>query len=509
MKVKPQKIFLPQTIFIGLLIILITNSCRKIDSISVSDYATTSRFFQANGNIKPIVNRIIEKIKRDNERHPFVPSMAQNSGFAVWDKAIIQTKPNTPAKGFQNRDMSGDDTIVLIPMVLENTDFVSSLLKVKISDDIFIKLFEGKDYQQYFDPNKPMTADEYVKVFMKLDYAVFNYTKFKILDFNLFKDKIPDSVESQISRAAYWVPADGPLGDYCGSWLYGGPEATQYNWYSDDMTCDFGDLSDGGGDSGSSGGSGGNNGNGNNGGYNNGSGSSGGSQNGNGNNGYTPVRNKDTFPNNRCLVVDSLMKTNDFPMYYKALRDSVKINHEIGILFENPFSPSPNFAVINGDTGTLSLDMNPGVPINGSVHSHYNDSNRLSVFSSDDFFKLYDWYKNGKVKDTTTFTFGMVSDSTAYILMITDFSKFDDFGNAYLSDSTTFNLFENIFYNGYGIDAKKTVSQNEKAFLSALKLLKSGLSVFRGDSNLNHFTKIGLDANNNVSSVPCANDAAQ
>lgn len=81
----------------------------------------------------------------------------------------------------------------------------------------------------------------------------------------------------------------------------------------------------------------------------------------------TPVRNQDTFPNNRCLVVDSLMKTNDFPLYYKALGDSVTTNHEKGILFENPFSPSPNYAIINGDTGTLSLDMNPGAPINGAV----------------------------------------------------------------------------------------------------------------------------------------------
>lgn len=93
--------------------------------------------------------------------------------------------------------------------------------------------------------------------------------------------------------------------------------------------------------------------------------------------------------------------------------------------------------------------------------------------------------------------------------MITDFSEFDDFGSTYLSDSTSFALFKAIFYISYDIDEKKAVSQNEKAFLSALKILKAGLSVFRGNSNLNHFTKIGLDANNNLSSVTCANDAAQ
>ena len=76
-----------------------------------------------------------------------------------------------------------------------------------------------------------MTSDEYVNVFMKLDYIVFNYTKFKILDIDLFKDKIPDSLECQTNREAIWIPADGPLGCYCRSWLYNGPEGTQHYWY--------------------------------------------------------------------------------------------------------------------------------------------------------------------------------------------------------------------------------------------------------------------------------------
>lgn len=52
--------------------------------------------------------------------------------------------------------------------------------------------------------------------------------------------------------------------------------------------------------------------------------------------------------------------------------------------------------------------------------------------------------------------------------MITDPVNFNDFGLTYLSDSTSLDLFKFIFYTAYHIDEKKSVSQNEKAMLSAL-----------------------------------------
>lgn len=59
--------------------------------------------------------------------------------------------------------------------------------------------------------------------------------------------------------------------------------------------------------------------------------------------------------------------------------------------FTDPFD-STHYPEINGDTGTLSVDINPAMPINVAVHSHNNDPRRLPVFSAEDFFKLYQWY---------------------------------------------------------------------------------------------------------------------
>lgn len=147
--------------------------------------------------------------------------------------------------------------------------------------------------------------------------------------------------------------------------------------------------------------------------------------------------------------------------------------------------------------------MNPAVPVDGTVHSHYNDPLRLTVFSSDDFFKLYDWFKNGKIANLNTFTFGMVSDSTAYIMMITDSTAFANFGIMLLNDIDEDEMFNSTFYDGFGIKEDKPMTDNEKRFLKAIQTLNTGLSLFKANSAITKFTKIQINANDQVKPAPC------
>jgi hypothetical protein len=197
------------------------------------------------------------------------------------------------------------------------------------------------------------------------------------------------------------------------------------------------------------------------------------------------------------------MTTNNFPLYYQNLRNGVTNNFESGFMFWNPFSATTTYEQVNGTPGTLGVDMNPSVPIDGAVHNHYNDSLSLSVFSFDDFFKMYEWFKNGQIRDLKTFTFGMVSDSTAYIMMITDSTAFANFGNKFLNNAEKAEDLIYTFYDGYGIHELKSVAENEKAFLNAIQGLGTGVSLFRANNNITQFAKIRVDENNQVRPSLC------
>lgn len=497
MKFSFQKIFLPQTIFIGLLIILITNSCRKIDSLSVSDYATTSRFFQAKGNTKPVVKRIIEKIKSDNERHPFVASMAQNSGFAVWDKAIIQAKPNTPAKGFQNRDMSGDDTIVLIPLVLDNTEYVNSFFAVKVTDNILLKLFSGKDYDKYpfgTDWETTMTADRVAAEIMNLEKETFGHDYFKITDSRLFlkPGEVRDGTESvyatfersQVQEGIFGcqligISVNGDNADltlYCGgSWSGGAPP---YGW-----------------DDGGGGGGGQNNNNGNNG--NNGTGSSSGSNSGTGTGlGWGAVKERNCDSN-----IANFLNDTAFVSHFKYLNTPAVtgLNYEKGFLVTD--TGNYNLQVGMANSPTIPWDIQGGTKVIGLLHSHSSGLN--SIFSPQDVIFMAEIFLKHFAKDPANLYFGVTSDyGSPYFIKVSDPIKF-----YYFADSIAGNpkKMEN-FSSKYDTKFNSTdPDKNEKEFLKMLNEYKvgEGLKLYRANENISELKRLTIDGFGDIRVTDC------
>jgi hypothetical protein len=210
-------------------------------------------------------------------------------------------------------------------------------------------------------------------------------------------------------------------------------------------------------------------------------------------------------PNNPCEVLDSLLKTNNFPLYLQDLRNRTAANHEFGYIFLNPLSPNSTYDTVKGPNGTLGISIDPSSAIGGALHNHYNDSLSLNILSADDIYTIYDWLTNNKIANLNTFTQGMVSSNTSYIAMVNDSTAFVNFGNKFLSggEDVGLNVLQQLLYAGFGIHEDSTAAQNEKNMLKAFESYNTGLTLFRGSTNLQSFSRIALNANANVINEPC------
>lgn len=516
-----------------LMVLLLYFSCRKIELQSnlIDQAAAKSRFYNGHPPVKPSVQSIANFIKRQDERQDFSKNIINRIGFPRWDKAIT-----VASNGLLQRTASNATELTYIPFVRENEHYVNASLLVQTSStDTLYKYIVDWQYQ-----NAPSgtindttaTAEKIAATLIVLDNEVFDHKIFRLTDTTLFNEHLPVSQRgkqkvvtvntnntSSTGRTQLMQTTTICIRVQTGQCTCADPSNCDMclmacAW---ELCLDF-EYDDGTGWG--SGGTGGTGGTGQPGGTSGGGGSGG---------GWTPPQcpftasrtsllpapclpgwipypgpaNNNNFPHNPCKVVDSLMTTQNFPLYFSMLRDSLNLNYEKGYMFKNPLSASTTFEEVNGVPGTLGVDINPAVPFDGVVHNHYNDSLRLPVFSFDDFYKLYEWFKTGKIADLQTFIFGMVSDSSAYIMMITNPAAFTNFGNTFLNTKENIKAFKSLFYDGYGIHESNSVAKNEKGFLNALQGLSSGISLFKANDDLTQFTRIHINASDQVVPFPC------
>jgi hypothetical protein len=505
--------------------IFVIYSCRKIDSSAAVSTDLTSKFFQIKGAINPTVQKVYEKVKLDNERYHQINKLAHNEGLAIWDKAIIKTKKSkTGARGQQQRTADGgEEEIVIIPLVLENAENVNSFLAAKITDTVEIKLFSGNEYDNFPFQGFSLpetTAEKIATTIMFLDNEVFNYTRFKLLDTRLFNaslDSISKGKQRQVViksnqnlriangticvlvETGHCTCTDGDC-DMC---------LTDCAWeLCLDITAEGGTPVDFGfnpiGNSGLGGSLGGN-------GYTGGGGGSSG-----GNLGWTPIEdvsgnNNNQFPKNPCENVDSLLKTNNFKTHLNTLRSSTPIHHEKGISFTTPDTSNTTHTNYTGQ-GTLAVQVAPTSPVDGIMHNHYDTSVRLPLFSAEDIAALVYHFNHNEIKNLSTFTCTVVTDSTSYLLMITDSTAFANIANTWFNTEKHFYAFKKHLYinNHYGdttaTGAQLTPLQNEKNFLEAFDAAPfngAGLKLFRGNPDMTIFTPIKINNQGMVRPAPC------
>lgn len=494
------------------------SSCNKFEYITFekNNYSSediTNRFFLLPKTVSPSIRQVANELKMKNQLTQFITEIIKNEGYVIWDKAKISTRSVNSNKSESSISSSTGDTIVILPLVLDSTGYVNAFIEAKINDSIVFHLNRESDYLKYQFGSAPidsLTADKFVLQMMLLNRDVFGYNRFLVTDNRLFnmassgqnnfprqiriKEVTNNNITGLYSTIEVCYIIQMPNQCTCA-------DPTNCDW--DDpiyegngcpscsrTDCEYYNLGGGGLPGGGTGGtyfppypppppSG-------------------------GGGGWhiistTPVLNP-------CEIVDSLVKMPNYVVVLNYLKSIVPIvNYELAVGIKNPLATPTEIDTVPGIPGTLSVSYNTVLPIDALAHSHYNDPQRLAIFSFDDMISLYQLYNTGKIKDTKSFTFAVVTDSSSYIMMITNTSLFRAFGNQWIANSVNKSLFNSAFYDAYGISESRSISDNEINFLRALQIFNTGISLFRGDSNFSKFTKLRLNENANGAEVALCN----
>lgn len=163
------------------------NACRKTDHSKEerSDSATIDKFFQLKAGTDPTVAAIAASIKRQDMQRHFVPKLAKQAGFALWDRAKVMTK--SPEDGQQ----------LFIPFALEDKKQTKAMLIVKINglDTLYHLLYASQARQYGFSStDKGWNAKDIFHAFILFDNEIFGHKKFKVKENRLLGTTDPDNI---------------------------------------------------------------------------------------------------------------------------------------------------------------------------------------------------------------------------------------------------------------------------------------------------------------------------
>lgn len=165
--------------FILLMLLVVQQSCKKIDSngMIINDPKAITKFLTVPADSNPTVLRIINTVKHQEEKYHFLNSIIAHEGYVLWGQAHI-----LPAS-----DLS-KDTIVLIPLVLANTQYVNSFISCRVNDTVAIKLYKGREYASFGFGKNPdsINANKIAFTCISFEYEMFQHSKFNIKDKRLF-----------------------------------------------------------------------------------------------------------------------------------------------------------------------------------------------------------------------------------------------------------------------------------------------------------------------------------
>jgi hypothetical protein len=489
-------------------------ACRKSDWQTRLPQSDAERFFHLQSGSQPAVQRAVGVLREAEKQQPFVETIAQKLGWPLWDKAQLQYHPTA----------RGSDTILLVPLVPDGSRRVHAVLELRLSTNMLLRIFGGDDHKNY--PSGTLwastaSAERFAVEFMKIEHRVFGYRQFVIKADSLFQ-------HHPIMRGQFRKINIVPAAANSTALVLASADCYEVEiWYDPDGDADPGHNSGNEyftgetyleGNCGSSSG----------GGYPGGFGIfSGGSPvvvsgwttntptTGSGPGwvnwppyhppqGWTPSYVDDAPWPNPCMVIDTLLKNSTFKTLMGHLYIKCTDRFETGFLIKNIHSPAPASSSVVGTPNTLSIDFSTNDTVDCILHNHYIDSASLSIFSSDDLFTIWDFFHGGQTQDPASFTMGLVTFRTSYLLMITDTAKFRNFGNKFLTNRADDRFINQWFYITYGISEKASISNNEYNFLRALTGLNCGLTLIRGNESMTSFKPIRLSADGkSVEEVKC------
>jgi hypothetical protein len=200
-------------------------SCKKIDtdSVTIDKGNAVDKFLTVPAGTNPTVNRIINTIKLQEDKFHFLDKIIEKEGFAMWQNArimapvsstndILETGTPGPNNPTTNTTPT-NDTIVLIPLVLENTTYVNSFISCNVNDTVGIRLYRGRDYSNHsFNKNADsLNAHKIALTCMNLEYETFQHNTFNIKDKRLLNYR-PDAKEPSKTTITIKPPSITPPG---------------------------------------------------------------------------------------------------------------------------------------------------------------------------------------------------------------------------------------------------------------------------------------------------------
>ena len=167
-------------------------SCKKTDAISTIENLSTNsieeKFFNSHRTTDPTENALIGFLKRVHTKDKFVEKTVAKIGYPRWDKAITNAKKK---RALNARNLLGDSIQTFyIPFVRDSQNYVNASMIIHASqtDTTFTYRCDWQ-YSQLENNIESANdaAEHFATFFMVLDKAVFGYSKFNIVDSNLFR----------------------------------------------------------------------------------------------------------------------------------------------------------------------------------------------------------------------------------------------------------------------------------------------------------------------------------
>ena len=165
-------------------------SCKKTDFKSSSNIETTNnieeKFFNNYRSTDPSEKKLVDFIKKQNDKLHFVEKTANQIGYPRWNKAVVIKKAST---SFTNSSDSSTN-IYYIPFVRDSQNYVNASMQITTSTNdssfTYLQDWQYKNLQNNLNSYTD-SAETLAIFFMFLDKNVFGNNVFNILDSNLFR----------------------------------------------------------------------------------------------------------------------------------------------------------------------------------------------------------------------------------------------------------------------------------------------------------------------------------
>jgi hypothetical protein len=535
-------------------------SCTKIEIQSNSNSSESLQiskdFFIAPPNTDPLVLRVLNEIKSRNNKNEFVTRFAEENGFPIWNKSILRHKTKTNINtSFSSSNVGGStDTIIYIPLVLQNGTATNGFITAVINDSMNLNYCLSQDYKnyQFSTATSNAGATQFTSFLMLLDHEVFGHTEFEISDKRLFnfqnthpncssvkiKLNYYDTTNSQTNllngvTSICWLeqtPASAGGTCTCGGNCWCWTDPTRVGCCSNQVciviSVGSGNQPPGWPPSG-------------------GGGTSGGPSSGEG--GGSLPHNYPCIPgpSNPNLTTSSigadplppcpppyagtgwmpivtplggstldpcdpfitaLQSNTNFAAKFVALGTptNLSLTYETGYLVQN-ISTNDFIGPIIGNATSYggSIDWGPYSNYSGTLHAHFIGLQEM--FAPRDIISLSKTFLQNQGGGSQNLFMGVATNSGPYLMKITDTAKFRILANKIAVDIAA----ENKFADQY--KAKflfiNNMFDNEKQFLEMMIKMKvnGGFTLYRGNSNCDKWTALSLESVSQLVGPPIIN----